>query len=134
MTNLLLCTYIDWFQTEIHTKVTTVDHVCLLTIMEGYKAGPHMYRLLEVFWHQQEVITFQKGYHVLNFKATRGTTQGRLIFTILINLIVENVARNWLEMTAEDQLVVHEGLELAVGRCMGLFYADNRVVVSWDPE
>ena len=37
-------------------------------------------------------------------------------------------------MTVEEQLVVHEGLGLAVGRCMVLFYADDRVVGSRDPE
>ena len=37
-------------------------------------------------------------------------------------------------MTLEDQLVAQEELVLAVGRCLGLFYNDNGVVVSRDPE
>ena len=34
----------------------------------------------------------------------------------------------------EDQLVMHEGLGLAVERCLGLLYADNSVVVSRYPQ
>ena len=40
------------------------------------------------------------------------------------------MVRNWLTMTVEDQYVVHKRLEIAVGGCLGLFYADNILVVS----
>ena len=33
----------------------------LLNTLEVYGAGPHMCRLLEVFWDQQKVITCQNG-------------------------------------------------------------------------
>ena len=52
----------------------------------------------------------------------------------LFNLIVDNVVRKCLALTVEDQLVSKEGLGLALGRCLGLFYAKARVVGSWDPE
>ena len=42
--------------------------------------------------------------------------------------------RNWLALTVEDQLVAQEGLVLAVVRCLGLFYEDNIVMGSRDPE
>ena len=35
-------------------------------------------------------------------------------------------------LMVEDQLLAQEGL--AVGRCLGLFYSDDGVVVSWDME
>ena len=34
-------------------------------------------------------------------------------------------------MMVEDQLVVHKGLGLALGRCVSLFYTDNGVMGSW---
>ena len=52
----------------------------------------------------------------------------------LLNFIVDNVVRNWLAPMLEDKLVLHEGLGLAVGRCSGLFYADDGVVRLRDPE
>ena len=37
-------------------------------------------------------------------------------------------------MMVEDELVAHDGLGLAVVRCMGMFYADDGLIGSWDPE
>ena len=51
----------------------------------------------------------------------------------LFNFIVDNVVWNWLVLKLEEKLVAHEGLVLAVGRCLGLFYTDDGVVVFQDP-
>ena len=99
----------------------TVNHFRLLITLEIYCAGPHMYRLLAVFWDQQEVFTHQNGYHGPHFKSTRGTTQDGIISPTLFNLIVDNMVQNWLVLMMEDQLVAQEGLGVAVGRCMGIF-------------
>ena len=85
-----------------------------------------MCRLLAVFWDQQEVVTCQNG-------SNYGTNQGGLISPTLFNLIVDNVLHNWLALLVGDQLVSQEGLGLAVGRCMGLFYAKNIIVLLRDP-
>ena len=106
---------------------------CLLTTLEGYGAGPHMCRLLETFWEHQEVFTHQNRYHGPQFRTTRGTTQGGPISSALFYFIVNNMVRNWLDLTVEDQLVAQEGLGLLVGRCLGLFYMDDGVTGSRDP-
>ena len=85
-------------------------------------------------WYQYVIYTCQKGYHHMHFKANRGTNLGGLIPTTLFDLVVKNVARNWLSLMVEDQLVAHKGLVLAVGRCLRLFYADNVVVGLRDLE
>ena len=38
----------------------TVDHGRLMRTLEGYSAGPHMYKLLATFWVHQEVVTKPK--------------------------------------------------------------------------
>ena len=43
----------------------------------------------------------------------------------LFNMVVDNVVRIWIAFIVEEKLVAHEGLGLAVGRCLELFYADN---------
>ena len=52
----------------------------------------------------------------------------------LFNLKVDNVVRNWLALMVEGQLVSQEGLGVVVGRSLGLFYNDERVVGSRYPE
>ena len=80
------------------------------------------------------MIPIQNGYHGPDLPATKGTTQGGLVSTTLLNVVVDNVIRTWLAMTVEDQKVAHEGLGEAVGRCLGVLYADHGVVGSRDPK
>ena len=101
--------------------------------LEVSGAPPHMFRLLTVFWDQQEVVTFQNRYHIPHFRATSRNTQGGLISLTLFNFIVNNMVRYWLSLAVENQLVVQEVLLLALGGCLGLLYADNGVVGSRDP-
>ena len=117
---------------DLNKAYYTIERGRLLSTLEIYSTCPCMCRLLAVFWNQQEFVTHKNGYHVLHFKSTQGTTQGRLISPTLFNLIVNNVVRNWITMTVDDQLVTHEESVIAVGRCLVLFYAENDVVGSRD--
>ena len=48
----------------------------------------------------------------------------------LLNVVVDNVTRTWMEMTVEDQRVAHDGLRETVGRFLGVFYANDGMVHS----
>ena len=39
-----------------------------------------------------------------------------------------------MALIVEDKSVTHEGLVMAVARCMGVFYEDGGMIVSRDPE
>ena len=107
-----------------------MDWVHLPLTLEGYGAGPHMCKILVVFWDQYDFATCQKVYHIPHFKKISGDNQGGLISITLFNLIMDIVVRNWLALTVEEKLVAQEGLVLAVGRCLGIFYTDDGIVVS----
>ena len=47
---------------------------------------------------------------------------------------MDNLVHNLLALMVEDQLFAQEGLELAVWRCLVIFYEVNGVVGSRDPE
>ena len=96
--------------------------------LEGYGAEPRIRGMLAQFWARKEVFTQQNEYHGSQFRVTRGTTQGSLTFPTLLNVAVDNVVRHWLSMTMKD------GLEHAVGRGMEVFYADDGIIASQDPE
>ena len=112
---------------DLKKSYDTIDRRRLLKTLEGYSSGRCMCRLLSVYWVQQEFVTLKNVYQGLHFKATQGTTQGRLILHTLFNLIVENLARNWLAMVVEIQLVTYEGLGINVGICLVLFYTYDGV-------
>ena len=93
-----------------------------------------MFGILVEFWMRQEVATWENEYHVPQFHATRGTTKGGLVSPNLFNLVINNVVHNWLSMPVEDELVAQDGMGLAVGRCIWIFYADDSLVGLRDPE
>ena len=96
--------------------------------MEKYGDVPYVCRILVVFEANRRLSPAKKGYHRPHIKSTRETTQGELISPTLFNLIVDNVVWKWLALTVEYQLVAQVGLGLALGRCLGIFYANDAVV------
>ena len=68
------------------------------------------------------------------FQATQGTTRGVLASLALFNFVVDNFIRTWMAMTVEDQRVACNGMEEAIGRCLGVFYANDGMVGSRDSE
>ena len=55
-------------------------------------------------------------------------TQGRLTSPTLFNVEVYRVVRHWLSFTVEDNYATINGLGMSVGRCMGVFYADDGMI------
>ena len=53
-----------------------------------------------------------------------------MIFNMVVNIFI----RTCLGMTVEDQTVAHNGLGENIGRCLGVFYYDDEMMVSRDPE
>ena len=119
---------------DLRKAYDNFDRGQLLKTLEGYGAGPKMWGMLAEFWARQEVFTIQNGYHGPQFSVTRGTKKGGLKFPTLFNVEVENVVRHWLFMTVEDDAVIHDGLVHAVGRSIGVLYADNGLIGSQEPK
>ena len=95
---------------------------------------PCLCGLLDTFWDRQQVVPRQNGFHGPAFPATRGTAQGSLVSPMLFNVVVDNVIRTWLAMTAEDHRVDHYGLVDTSGRYLRLFYANYGMVGSLDAD
>ena len=108
----------------------TLDQGSILMTLEGYGAGPHMCGILADLWERQEVVTRKNGYHGPQLKATWGTTQGGLILPTLFKMVTNNMVRNWMSRRVEEKLVAHDGLGLAAGWYMGMFYANDSLVGS----
>ena len=70
----------------------------------------------------------------MDFPTTRVTMQGGLVSSALFNGVVYNVIRTWLVVTVEDQRVSHDGLGDTGRWCLGVFYANDGMVVSRDPN
>ena len=80
------------------------------------------------------MVTWKNEYYGPQFRATCGTTQGGLTFTTLFNVAVDNVVRNWLSITVEDDMIINYGMVHVVIWSMGVFYAENGLIGPLYPE
>ena len=60
--------------------------------------------------------------------------QGGLVYPTLFNVVVYNFIKTSLAITVEDQRVDHDSLGETIGRCMVVFYADDDMVGSCNPD
>ena len=105
-----------------------LDQGRLLQTIEGYRAGPKLRALIAEFWLIQEVVTCQNGLNGTQLRATRGTIKGGLVLNTLFNVEVYSMVRHWMSITVEDESATNGGLGMAVGLCMGMFYADDGMI------
>ena len=119
---------------ELWKSYDTLADGRLLQTLDGYGDSPNMRALLEEFWENQEVVTSQNGYHGPKFRATHGATQGGIASPTIYNVAVNSVVRHWFLLTVEYEAVIHYGLGHAVGWILGIFYADDDLLVSREPE
>ena len=78
------------------------------------------------------MVKIQNGFHGTAFPYTMSTTQGGLVSPTLFNVVTGNAIRTWIDMTVEDKMVAHDRLGETVGRCLGVFYANDGMVGSRD--
>ena len=106
----------------------------LIQMLTGYRAVPKLRGLLEEFWLNQEVVTYQNRFHGPQLQATQGTTQGGMDYTKLFNVVVDSVVRYCLSLTVQDESGIRDGLRMVVVSSMGMFYADDGLIISRYPE
>ena len=80
-----------------------LDQGRLLKTIEGYGEGSKLWSLLAYFWSIQEVVTHQNGFHGLQLRATRGTTQEGIDSTTLFDLVVDRVVRQYMSLTMDEE-------------------------------
>ena len=119
---------------DLRKAYDTVNRDRLIQTLEGYDAGPRMYGLLETLLAHEQVVPIHNGYHRPSFPATRETTQVSLVSPTLFNIVVDNAILTWLAMKLEYQRVYQYGLVETVGQCLGVFYNDDNMVGSRDPD
>lgn len=119
---------------DLRKAYDTLDRERALAILEGYGVGPRAIRLLRQFWDQQQVVARQSDYHGDPFGATRGVTQGDIISPMIFNIIADAVIRYWLSIVSSEPDDAITGLGANLLDRTALFYADDGMLGSTDPE
>jgi hypothetical protein len=99
--------------------------------MTGYGVGPKLLCLQTQFWTRAEMVCHAGGSFGKPFAAFRGVTQGGPLSSIMFNVCVDAVIREWLRWTINEDAA--SGVFSEACREIVAFFIDDRLVRSRDP-
>jgi hypothetical protein len=68
------------------------------------------------------------------FQAGRSMTQGGPLSAKLFNILVDAVAREWLQILQDESELEEEAIELLLATFFAIFYVDDAYLASRDPD
>jgi hypothetical protein len=109
-----------------------LDQEQCLTIMTGYGVGPKLLRLQTTFWNQAQMVCRAEGSFGKPFGASRGVTQGGPLSSLMFNVCVDAVIREWLWRPIDKEAT--HGRFAGTSREIVAFFVDHGLVRSRDPS
>ncbi len=73
------------------------------------------------------------GNYGMPFKMGCGVTKGNPLSAKLFNVMVDAVAREWLQILREESELEGEDLDEMMDALFTIFYVDNAYIAAWDP-
>jgi hypothetical protein len=94
--------------------------------------GPNLLRLQKQFWDDAKMVCHAGGNFGESFSAGRGVTQGFPLSSLMFNVCVDAVVREWLRLMLGDD-AAREGIGDAVRDYVVAFFVDNGLVAARCP-
>jgi hypothetical protein len=103
-------------------------------ILEGYGARPNMVWLVRNFWKEATMVCHASGNYGEPFQAGRGVTQGGPLSPKLFNILVDAVAREWMQKLREGSTLDADETDQLMASFFAIFYVDGAYLASRDPD
>ena len=88
---------------DLRKAYDALDRGRCLEILAGYGVGPNLLRLQKKFWDKAKMVCCAGGNYDLPFGAHCGVTQGGALSSLMFNVCVDCVVREWLrQVLGED--------------------------------
>ncbi len=104
----------------------------MMEILKAYGVGPKLLRLQNSFWENAKLVCRARGCYGSPFAAKRGVTQGGPLSSLMFNVCVDAVVREWLHQVLGDDNT-HGGIGDDDAEWLVAFYIDDGLVASRDP-
>jgi hypothetical protein len=102
-------------------------------ILAGYGVGPNLLRLQKKFWSDAKMVCRAGGNFGEPFGAGHGVTQGGPLSSLIFNVCVDGVVKEWLRQCLGDD-TAQGGIGEAVRDYIVAFFVDDGLVVARCPE
>jgi hypothetical protein len=93
----------------------------MLNILAAYGVGPKMLALQKHFWDTAQLVCRAGGNYGEPFRAKRGVTQGGPLSSLMFNVCVNVLFREWLHQTHGEE-AARDGLGERVVEILVVFY------------
>ncbi len=109
-----------------------LDRERTLDFLAAYGVGPKMLHLQKHFWDTEKLVCHAGGNYGEPFNAKRGITQGGPLSSLMFNVCVDAVVREWLcQMLDKD--AARDGIGNQLAEMLVGFYVDDVLIASCDP-
>jgi hypothetical protein len=119
---------------DLKKAFDSMDRERCLLILEGYGVGPRMIRLIRNFWRNAVLVCQASGNYGSPFCAGRSVTQGGPLSAKLFNILVDAVAREWVQQLREESELEEAVITELMAAFFAIFYVDDAYLASRDPE
>ena len=118
---------------DLHKAYDTMDWEKALEILADCGVSPKALRVIRRFWTHTKLVCRTGGCYGDPFTAHRGVTQGGPLSSLIFNVVVDAVVREWLQQTLDDD-AARDGLLMAQSATrMVSFYVNDGVLSAIDP-
>jgi hypothetical protein len=117
---------------DLKKAYDALDREQTLDILAAYGVGPTMLALQKYFWDTAKLVCRAGGSYGEAFSAERGVTQGGPLSSLMFNVCVDAVIREWLHRTLGED-AARDGIGDCVAQILVKFYVDDGLIASRDP-
>jgi hypothetical protein len=118
---------------DLKKAYDALDRERALDILAAYGVRPKMLALQKHFlWDTAQLVCRAGGNYGEPFSAKRGITQGGPLSSLIFNVCVNAVVREWLHQMLGEE-AAHNGLGERVVKILVVFYVDDGLIASHDP-
>jgi hypothetical protein len=106
-----------------------LDREQMLKILVAYGVKPRMLRLQKHFWDTAKLVCRAGGNYGEPFNAKRGITQGGPISSLVFDVCVYAIVREWLHPMLDED-AAQDGISNQVAEILVAFYVDDGLLAS----
>ncbi len=114
---------------DLKKSYDALDREQMLEILAAYGVGPRMLHLQKHFWDTEKLVCHAGGNHGELFNAKRGITQGGPLSSLMFNVCVNAIVREWLHQTLDED-AARDGTGNRVAEKLVVFYIDDGLLNS----
>jgi hypothetical protein len=118
---------------DLKKAYNALDWMQCLEILAGYGVSPNLLHLQKQFWDDAKMVCHAGGNFGEPFGTGRGITQGGSLSSLMFNVCVDSIVREWLWQCLGDNAALL-GIGEAVHDHVVTFFVNDRLVAARCPE